>query len=300
MSNWGGGCFLRVSAGSSRAATYGGIWSASEAAFHLSRVRWRLKSRMPVKKGSRTTQLKPRSEKTPVFATTEWSVILAAGNESSDQAAEALERLCASYWYPLYAYVRRRGYGPQEAQDLTQAFFAHLFERKFLDRVSREKGRFRSFLLASMNYFLSDQRDRASARKRGGGQPVYSIDAEAGEQRYRHEPLDLHSPDKAFDRRWALTLLDRVLGRLRTEFASANKGRLFQALQVYLVQGSRPRPYAEAARELDSTEDAIKKAVQRMRRRYADLFREEIAQTVATPAEVDEELMYLCRLMAEG
>jgi DNA-directed RNA polymerase specialized sigma24 family protein len=231
------------------------------------------------------------------FVTTHWSVVLAARETDAPQAAAALEKLCRTYWYPLYAYLRRRGYGEHDAQDLTQGFFAHLFERDWLQRVAREKGRFRSYLLAALNYFLADQRDRASAQKRGGGRPIISFDAHEAEERYRLEPVDERSPDKLFERRWAMTLLDQVLSRQAQEFSDAGKRELFNRLQPFLVEGSSENTYAEIAREGGISEEALKKAVQRMRRRYHQLFREEIAQTVASPEEVEDELRHLCAIL---
>ena len=224
--------------------------------------------------------------------------MLAAQNVDPPRAREALERLCRTYWYPLYAYLRRRGYGEHDAQDLTQGFFADLFKRDWMQSVAREKGRFRSFLLASLNYFLADQRDRAMAQKRGGGCEVISIDAQQGEERYRLEPADERSPDKLFERRWAMTLLDQVLARLAQEFSDAGKSELFNRLRPFLVEGAGEKTYAETAREGGTTEEALKKAVQRMRRRYHQLFREEIAQTVASPDEVEEELRHLCAILS--
>jgi len=228
-----------------------------------------------------------------VFATTHWSVVLAAGRNNTPQAIEALEKLCRTYWYPLYAYLRRRGCSEHDAQDLTQGFFAHLLERRSIQGVEREKGKFRSFLLASLNYFLADERDRASAQKRGGGREAISLDAQEAEQRYRLETVEERSPDRLFERRWAMTLLDQVLTRLAREFTDAGKGELFDRLQPFLVEGTGDNTYGEIAQEVGTTEEALKKAVQRMRRRYHLLFREEIAQTVASPDEVEEELRHL-------
>ena len=232
-----------------------------------------------------------------VFATTHWSVVLTASQADSPQAAEALETLCRTYWYALYAHVRRRGHGHEDAQDATQAFLLQLLERKSFARVDQSKGRFRSFLLAGLNYFLADQRDRATAQKRGGGRPILSFDAPTAEQRYRLEPVDSLSPDKAFDRQWALVLLDQVLARLEQEFRRANKAELFERLRPFLVAGEGPETYADAAPELGMTEEAFKKAVQRLRRRYHELFREEIAQTLSDPAGVEDELRHLCAVM---
>jgi RNA polymerase sigma factor (sigma-70 family) len=224
--------------------------------------------------------------------------VLAAGGLAGSEASGALEKLCQTYWYPLYAYLRRRGHGEHDAQDLTQGFFAHLLERRALERIDRDKGRFRSFLLASMNYFLANERDRAMAQKRGGGHTVVSLDADEAEQRYRLEPMDTRTPDNVFEHRWAMTLLDQVLARLKEEFTRAQKKELFDHLQPFLVEGNGEQTYAEAARQTALSEDAFKKAVQRMRRRYHELFREEIAQTVASAGDVEEELRYLCAVLA--
>jgi RNA polymerase sigma-70 factor (ECF subfamily) len=232
------------------------------------------------------------------FKNTHWSVVLAADGSDTAEASDALEKLCQTYWQPLYAYLRRRGCDPHNAEDLTQGFFAHLLERRSLRRVDRSQGRFRSFLLASLNYFLADEQARARALKRGGGREVLSLDADQAEDRYRLEPKDERSPEKIFEHRWAMTLLDQVLARLAREFADAGKAGLFEQLQPFLVSGGGARTYAEIAGELGSSEEAFKKAVQRMRHRYHQLFREEIAQTVSSPAEVEEELRHLCVVMA--
>ncbi len=229
----------------------------------------------------------------PIFSTTHWSVVLAAGRTNQPQSAAALEQLCRTYWYPIYAYLRRRGFAEHDAQDLTQGFFAQLLERRSIQGVEPAKGKFRSFLLASLNYYVADERDRAHAQKRGGGREVLPLHAQEAEQRYRLEAVDERSPEKIFEYRWAMTLLDQVLSRLSEEFARAGKSHLFNCLQPFLVAGAREKRYAEAAPELGMSEEALKKAVQRMRRRYHQLFREEIAHTVAGPDEVEEELRNL-------
>jgi len=232
------------------------------------------------------------------FATTHWSVVLAAREPDAPQAAVALEKLCRTYWYPIYAYLRRRGYSPEDAQDLTQGFFAQLLKRRSIQGVEREKGKFRSFLLASLKYYVADERDRANAQKRGGGRAVLSLDVKEAERRYGLEPLGEGSAEKTFERRWALALLDQVLARLGQEFADAGKGELFEGLQAFLVEGPGDKTFAQLAEEAGMTEEAVKKAAQRMRRRYHKLFREEIAQTVATPGEVEEELRHLCTVLS--
>ena len=235
----------------------------------------------------------------PVFATTHWSVVLAAGQDRSDIANAALEQLCRTYWYPLYAYLRGKGYSKHDAQDLTQGFIFQLLERRSIKKADPQKGKFRSFLLASLNYFLADERDRAQAQKRGGGRELLSLDLNEAEGRYALDArADGSTPEKLFERRWALTLLDCVLARLTREFAEAGKGDLFEQLQSFLVEGSRGKSYREIALETGLSEEAIKKSAQRMRQRYYELFREEIAQTVATPGEVEEELRHLCEVLS--
>ncbi len=232
------------------------------------------------------------------LATTHWSVVLAAGDAQSPQATAALELLCRTYWYPLYAYLRHRGYSHEDAQDLTQGYLLQLLQRQSFARLDRSKGRFRSFLLAGLNYFLADQYDRARAQKRGGGHPIFSLDAQTADRRYRLEAVDERSPDKLFERSWALALLDCVLARLEQEFREAGKAELFERLRVFLVADRGQETYADVAEGAGMTGEAVRKAVHRMRQRYYELFREAIAQTVADPAEVEEEMHYLCRVIA--
>jgi RNA polymerase sigma factor (sigma-70 family) len=227
------------------------------------------------------------------FTTTHWSVVLAAQAGDAPECGLALERLCRAYWYPLYAHIRRRGHSPEDAQDLTQGFFLHLIERKPFGGLHPDKGRFRSFLLAALNYYLADERDRQHAQKRGGGREYISLDATAAEARYRLEPVDEDSPDRLFERHWALALLDQVLVRLEQDYAGSDRAEWFRHLEPFLVEGSRTRSYAEVAGDLSTTEEAVKKAVQRLRQRYGRLFREEIAHTLADPTEVEDELRHL-------
>ncbi len=226
------------------------------------------------------------------FATTHWSLVLAARDRAEPGAADALASLCALYWYPLYAYVRRRGHGADEAHDLTQEFFTRLLTKDFLAGVDRGKGKFRSFLLAACNHFLANERDRARAKKRGGGRPVLSLDAADAEGRYRAEPAGGLSPEQLFERRWALALLEQVMTRLRGEFEAKGKGRQFERLRGSLV-GEKGAGYRRAADELGLSEGAIKVAVHRLRQRYRELLREEIGRTVGGPEEVDEEVRAL-------
>ncbi|MHC1767257.1 MAG: RNA polymerase sigma factor [Verrucomicrobiia bacterium] len=230
------------------------------------------------------------------FATTHWTVVLAAGNGNSPQAADALERLCRTYWFPLYAYIRRRGRSPEDAQDLTQGFLASLLSTHSLGTIHPAKGRFRSFLLASLNHFLANEWDKARTLKRGAGQPAVSVDA--AETRYRAEPREEMSPDRIFARQWAVTLLAQVAARLREDYQAADKGPLFDALQIYLTGEKGLPSYREAAERLGLSIDALKKAVERLRRRYGERLREEIAHTVTDPAEVDEEIRYLRSVVA--
>ena len=226
------------------------------------------------------------------FAETHWSLVLAA-RTTSPEAAAALAGLCQAYWYPLYAFVRRQGHSPHDAQDLTQEFFARLLAKNYLADVDRAKGRFRSFLLAAMKNFLANEWDRARAQKRGGGDTVLSLDATAAESRYALEPADHASADKLYDRRWALTLLDRAIGRLRDEFARDDKAALFDELKFALTGDKGDASHAAVAARLGMTEGALKVAAHRLRKRYRELLRAEIAETVATAAEVEEELQQL-------
>jgi RNA polymerase sigma-70 factor (ECF subfamily) len=227
------------------------------------------------------------------FATTHWSLVLAAGKGASAQARAALAALCQTYWYPFYAYVRRQGHQPDDAQDLTQAFFARLLEKHYLQSADPERGRFRSFLLTAFQRFLSKERDRERTQRRGGGRKRLPLDFEAGERRYSLEPAHEVTAERIYEQRWALTLLDRVFARLREEFDRAGKPKDFTCLKVYLTGEAGTPSYQEAAAELGRTEGAVKVAVHRLRRRYRDLVREEIAQTVAGPEDVDEELRHL-------
>jgi len=228
-----------------------------------------------------------------VFVTTHWSVVLTAGRSDSTDARAALEKLCRTYWHPIYAFVRRRGYSAEDAQDLTQEFFARLLEKNWLGDVDPVKGRFRSFLLASLKHFLANEWDKARAQKRGGGQVLIPIDVKTAETSCGFEPADNVTAEKIFERRWALTLLEQVLQRLRDEYVQSGKWRLFEQLKPTLTEESRSVAYAEIATRLDMTEGAVKVAVHRLRQRYRELLRAEIADTVSSPEEVDEEIRAL-------
>lgn len=234
------------------------------------------------------------------FATTRWSQVLAAGQSPTGEAREALATLCEIYWYPLYAFVRRWGHDADEAQDLTQEFFSRLLEKHYLRDADPSRGRFRSFLLASLKHFLSNERDRASAVKRGGRVSIVGLEVETAEGMYRREPADADTPEKVFERRWALTLLERTLAALRQEFASSGKQEVFARLEGYLTGDQATVPYAQLAGELGMSEGAIKVAVHRLRRRFGALLREEIGQTVADRQQVDEEVRELFRILTGG
>ncbi len=228
-----------------------------------------------------------------MFATTHWTAVLAAGRRGAPQADVALEELCRTYWYPLYAYVRRRGHAREDAEDLTQAFFVRFLEKNYLEGLSGERGKFRAFLLASLNHFLSNEWDRARRQKRGGGAAVLSLDWQDADARYRIDPADHLSPDRLYDRAWAVTLLERVLARLRAENAGEGKAEAFEQLKPFLTAGRGAIPCAEAASALKLTEAAVRVAVHRLRRRYRELLREEIRQTLLDPAQVPEEMRAL-------
>jgi RNA polymerase sigma-70 factor (ECF subfamily) len=232
------------------------------------------------------------------FATTHWSVIVNTRALDSSVAREALEQLCKTYWYPLYAFVRRQGRAPHDAQDLTQEFFARLLEKNYLDDVRRERGKFRSFLLASMKHFLANEWDRARAQKRGGANAHVPIDTQSAETRYGLEPSHDHTPEKLFERRWALTLLDNVLARLREEFVASGKAEQFDQLKVALTADKRAVPYAELGARLRISQGAVKVAVHRLRARYREVLRAEIANTVASAADVEQEIRHLFAALA--
>jgi RNA polymerase sigma-70 factor (ECF subfamily) len=234
-----------------------------------------------------------RPDRPQAFATTQWSMVSQAARRSSPAAAEALQALCESYWYPLYAYVRRRGHNPQDAQDLTQEFFARLLEKRSLTRADPERGRFRTFLLASLDHFLANEWRKAGARKRGGDRCVLSLDFQKGEDRYALEPVDRWTAERTFQRRWALTLIERALERLRVEYESQGKGSLFEALKPHLG-GEDPVPtYGEIAEQLGLSEGAVKTAAHRLRRRGRELLHLEAAQTLARSDDVQSEIQDL-------
>jgi RNA polymerase sigma-70 factor (ECF subfamily) len=233
------------------------------------------------------------------FVTTHWSVVLAAARSDTTRAQSALATLCQAYWYPLYAYVRRRGYNPHDAQDLTQEFFARLLQHNWLARASRERGRFRTFLLSALSHFLANEWDKARAQKRGGAVQFLPLQLDTAETRYGAEPPDTVTPEQCYERRWAVALLEHVLTRLGDEYRAEQRGELFEMLKLCLAGERQSQPYADLGSKLGMSEGAVKVAVHRLRRRYREILRDEIAQTVSAPEEVEEEMRYLLTVLAK-
>jgi RNA polymerase sigma factor (sigma-70 family) len=229
----------------------------------------------------------------PAFTTTNWSVVMEAGRADSPRAKAALEKLCQRYWFPLYAFIRRRGHDPHEAEDLTQSFFVHLLANEALTGLDRNKGLFRSFLLTVLTHFLNDQWDRQKAAKRGGGRQIVSWDSLSAEEMYQNEPLESSSPESLFDRHWAFTLVRHALGQLRQEYAAAGKAELYDELAPCLTGAIGPGFYAEAAARLKMSAGAVRVALHRLRRRLGQLLRVEVGRTVRRPEDVEEEIRCL-------
>lgn len=236
----------------------------------------------------------------PAFVTTHWSVVLSAQEPTSPESQQALETLCRAYWYPLYAYARRRGHSPADAEDRTQEFFAQLLAHNWVARAERQRGRFRTFLLMAMSRFLANEWDKARTLKRGGQVRFVPLPPGTAETRYTREPADTSTPEEAFDKQWALTTLNGVLDGLRSEYEKGGKGPLFDALKPCLVGSRDTQPYAELAAALGMSEGALKVAVCRLRERYRQRLKAEIAHTVASAADVDSELRHLFRVLARG
>ena len=230
------------------------------------------------------------------FATTHWSVVLTAQGESP-AAHEALEKLCRTYWRPIFAFLRRQGIRPEEAEDLTQGFFAQLLERKSLNAVRKEKGRLRSYLLGALKYFLADEQRRAMAIKRGKGQRLIPLEELRAGERIEMEPADPGTPEMIYERRWALTVLEHVLSRLKDEYRAAGNAALFDSLKQLLPDEPGSPSQAEIAARLGMTENAVRQAFYRFRQRYQSLLREEIAHTVATPGDIEDELRHLIAVL---
>ena len=239
------------------------------------------------------TDTSSTSPDTSRFATTHWSMVLAAGSPESPRYREALETLCRAYWFPLYVYLRRRGYDVHQAEEHTQAFFANLLEKRGLRLVDPKLGRFRSFLLAALKHFLADEHGRANAQKRGGGRKVLSLDFRRAESQYMLEPADRLSPEKHFEKSWALNVLDRTMSRLKAESITADKARLFDRLKLCLTGAEDADSYGKVAIDLDMTAGAVRTAVHRLRKRYGQVLRDEIAQTVNTKEDVEQEIQDL-------
>jgi len=232
------------------------------------------------------------------FRTTHWSVVLAASDPAAPQAADALEELCFTYWYPLYAYVRRSGHRPEDAQDLTQEFFARFLAKHYLAQVDRQKGQFRSFLLAALKHFLSDARDRARAIKRGGGRLHLSIDVQDAEGRYLLEPTDGMTPERIFERQWALTVLETTRAGLRQQYASAGKAARFSVLEKFLPGEQASMTYAEAGRGLGLAPGTVKWEVHELKQRFRKLLRAEIAHTVGSSDQIEDEVGHLIAVLS--
>jgi len=233
------------------------------------------------------------------FATTQWSVVVAAGQSGSPDSAEALASLCETYWYPIYAYVRRNGESSEDAKDLTQSFFTHLLEKDVIPKADPDRGQFRAFLITSLKHFLSNERHKAGAKKRGGGNLVLSLDFEAGESRYQIEPSHDLTPEKLYERRWVLVILDQVLDRLGAELKDAGQTMHFERLKPALVSEMTIAEYEQASQALGITASAAKQAAYRMRKRYRELLRLEVMRTVAADSEINEEIGRLLRILRE-
>jgi DNA-directed RNA polymerase specialized sigma24 family protein len=241
---------------------------------------------------------RPALPRDDYFVTTRWTVVLSAGRKSSPQSDRALGELCQTYWFPLYAYVRGRGHTKEDAEDLVQAFFARFLERNYLEGLGAERGKFRAFLLASLKHFLANEWDKAMRQKRGGGAQHLSLDWHEADKRFHLEPADVATPDRIFDREWALALLERVIGLLKDECARDGKAQLFEQAKGYLMVSAEAIPYPEAAATLAMDEGAVRVAVHRLRKRYRELLRTEVAQTLTDPAQVSEELRSLQAALA--
>ena len=228
-----------------------------------------------------------------IFATTHWTVVLAAGQRHTPQSDGALEELCRTYWFPLYAYVRRRGHNKQDAEDLVQEFFSRFLEKNYLAGLSAERGRFRAFLLASLKHFLANEWDKSQAQKRGGGAANLSLDWQTADTQFQVAATSEPSPDKAFDREWALALLAKVIARLQKECEADGKAKLFEQLKIFLTAGKGALSHADAAKNLSMDETAVRVAVHRLRKRYRALLRDEISQTLTDESQVDEEMRAL-------
>lgn len=237
----------------------------------------------------------------PLFVTTHWSVVMAARDPDSPGSMEALETLCRTYWYPVYGCIRRLGHNAHDSQDLTQAFFAKLLEKEYLRAVDPEKGRFRTFLSVALKRFLANEWDRARCLKRGGQNKLVTFDTQEAERRYQAEPsADLLPADRAYERRWAMTLLHQAMDHLRAEYSVAGKQSEYDRLKDHLTADRGAIPYAELAGALQLSEGAVRVAVHRLRKRFRDLFRAAVAETVSCPAEAEDELRHVVEVLSHG
>ena len=244
-----------------------------------------------------TDESNDEAQKGQRFPATHWTDIVASRGEGSAAAGEALNRLCTSYWYPIYAYIRRKGHSDADAKDIAQGFFHHVLERNLLGSADRTKGKFRSFLLGALNYFLANLYEFERAQKRGGGAVLISLDDKTGEERYALEPVDDLSPEKLFERRWALDLHDQAILHLREDYCRQGKEQLFQHLKPFLIDQTDPGDYANVARALDMSPGAVTTASSRLRSRYGEFINAEIARTVASPEEIPSERRYVCEML---
>ena len=234
------------------------------------------------------------------FSTTRWTLIVKAGSEDDDVAQQALASLCESYWYPLYAFVRRKGHSPEDAEDVIQGYFAGFLEKGLVKKFRPEIGRFRTFILATLKHYLLHERDKKRALKRGGNVYTLSLDADDAENRYSLEPVDKNlTPDKVFERRWALNVLDRALGKLEQASIKSGKGEQFAELSPYLVSGADDVPYSEVAEKLEMSDGAVRVAVHRLRKRFGQYLRDEVAVTGADEADVQDELHHLIQVLSD-
>jgi RNA polymerase sigma-70 factor (ECF subfamily) len=250
---------------------------------------------MPTSTANSSEAARPRN----YFATTHWSVVLKAGQSDTPRGRDALAKLCQTYWFPLYAHVRRRGHSPEDAKDLTQGFFVRLIEHQTLANADPNQGRFRSFMRGAMNHFLADERAKEQTLKRGGGHVPFSLDLAAAEERFDLEPADDASPDKIFDKQWAEALLGAVLSQLAEEFRRDGKAELFEALKLTLNGPRESQPYSALAVSLRMNEGAVKMAVHRLRKRYRALLQAEIENTVASPEQAKEEMRHLFAVLSD-
>jgi RNA polymerase sigma-70 factor (ECF subfamily) len=242
---------------------------------------------------SSASSSQPTAAPGDIFATTHWTVVLAAGQRHTPQADHALEELCRTYWFPLYAYVRRRGHAKADAEDLVQAFFARFLAKNYLEGLSAERGRFRAFLLAALKHFLANEWDKSQRQKRGGGAAHLSLDWQTADTKFQVAATAEPSPDQAFDREWALALLGKVIERLQAECTAEGKAKVFEQLKVFLAAGKSETAQNDVAKALGMEEGAVRVAVHRLRKRYRQLLRDEIAHTLSDPAMVDEEMRAL-------